>query len=57
MDRISDNQMAGTPLKNLHMFEVCNRNYFQNVILVTMWDEVNEKTEVAREAELESKYW
>jgi len=51
--------MAGTPLKNLRMFEeLCGRNSFQNVILATtMWDDIDEETGVAREAELKSKYW
>ena len=51
--------MAGTPLKNLRMFEsVCGRNAFQHVILVTtMWDEVDEEMGIARENEMKSKYW
>ncbi|KAF8811580.1 hypothetical protein BYT27DRAFT_7252672 [Phlegmacium glaucopus] len=57
--RISDNRMAGTPLKNLRMFEeLCGKNAFENVILATtMWDEIDETTGVARERELKSKYW
>jgi hypothetical protein len=57
--RISDNRMAGTPLKNLRMFEeLCGKKAFQHVILTTtMWDEVDEETGEARERELESKYW
>jgi hypothetical protein len=57
--RISDNRMAGTPLKNLRMFEkLCGKNAFQNVILVTtMWDEVDEETGTARETELKSNHW
>ena len=51
--------MAGTPLKNLRMFEqLCGKNAFQNVILTTtMWDEVDEETGSEREMELKSKYW
>jgi hypothetical protein len=51
--------MAGTPLKNLRMFEeLCGKNAFHNVILTTtMWDEVDEKTGHLREEELKSKYW
>ena len=51
--------MAGTPLKNLRMFEeLCGKNAFQNVILATtMWDEVDEETGEARENELKKKYW
>ena len=57
--RISDNRMAGTPLKNLRMFEeLCGRNAFQNVILTTtMWDEVDEQMGVERERELKALYW
>ena len=57
--RISDNRMAGTPLKNLRMFEeLCGKNAFQNVILTTtMWDEVDEETGEERERELKTKYW
>ncbi|KAF8811582.1 hypothetical protein BYT27DRAFT_6442621 [Phlegmacium glaucopus] len=57
--RISDNRMAGTPLKNLRMFEeLCGKNAFHNVILTTtMWDEVEEETGFLRENELKSKYW
>ena len=57
--RISDNRMAGTPLKNLRMFEeLCGKNAFQNVILTTtMWDEVDEETGENRERELKTEYW
>ena len=51
--------MAGTPLKNLRMFqELCGKNAFHNVILTTtMWDEVEEETGQLREEELKSRYW
>ena len=57
--RISNNRMAGTPLKNLRMFEeLCGKNAFHNVILTTtMWDEVDEETGEERERELKTKYW
>ncbi|KAF8159692.1 hypothetical protein B0H34DRAFT_674009 [Crassisporium funariophilum] len=57
--RISDNRMAGTPLKNLRMFkELCGQNALNNIILVTtMWDEVDEATGAAREKELKENYW
>ena len=57
--RITDNRMAGTPLKNLRMFEkLCGENAFQNVILTTtMWDEVDEQIGRLREEELKSTYW
>ena len=51
--------MAGTPLKNLRMFEeLCGKNAFHNVILTTtMWDEVDMETGCIREEELKSNYW
>ena len=51
--------MAGTPLKNLRMFEqLCGKNAFHNVILTTtMWDEVDERTGEERERELKTNYW
>jgi hypothetical protein len=51
--------MAGTPLKNLRMFEeLCGKNAFHNVILTTtMWDDVDEETGHVREEELKSRYW
>ena len=57
--RISDNRMAGTPLKNLRMFEeLCGKNAFHNVILTTtMWDEVDGETGRLREEELKARYW
>ncbi|KAJ8689314.1 hypothetical protein PTI98_013347 [Pleurotus ostreatus] len=57
--RISDNRMAGTPLKNLHMFEkLCGKNALKNIILTTtMWDEVEGKTGEQREEELKKHYW
>jgi hypothetical protein len=58
--RISDNRVvAGTPLKNLRMYEeLCGRNAYQNIILATtMWDEVDDETGETREEELRSKYW
>ena len=59
--RISDNRKAGTPLKNLGMFEeLCGKNTLQKVILTTtFWDvdEVDQKTGETREGELRSGYW
>ena len=51
--------MAGTPLKNLRMFEeLCGKKSFKNVILTTtMWDEVDEETGTSREEELKTNYW
>ena len=51
--------MAGTPLKNLRMFEqLCGKNAFKNVILTTtFWGEVDEETGATREAELKGIYW
>ena len=57
--RISDNRMAGAPLKNLKMFEeLCGKNDLQKIILTTtMWDEVDNKTGEDRERELKTDYW
>lgn len=59
LHRISDNRVAGTPLKNLRMFErLCGKKALQNVILVTtMWDKVHGSTGSEREKELKSGYW
>ncbi|KAJ8517857.1 hypothetical protein ONZ45_g5026 [Pleurotus djamor] len=57
--RISDNRMAGTPLKNLHMFEkLCGKDALGNIVLTTtMWDDVDEETGLQREKELQKNYW
>jgi len=59
LHRISDNRMAGTPLKNLRMFKkLCGDNALKNVILTTtMWDEVDEEIGEEREQELKREYW
>jgi len=59
LHRISDNRMAGTPLKNLQVFqELCGKNALKNIVLVTtMWDDVEESTGAAREDELTKEYW
>ena len=51
--------MAGTPLKNLHIFDDLSKKHrFQNVVITTtMWDEVDEDLGATREEELKSKYW
>ncbi|KAI5995164.1 P-loop containing nucleoside triphosphate hydrolase protein [Pisolithus albus] len=57
--RISDNRMAGTPLKNLRVFQkLCGDKAMSQVILVTtMWDEVDESVGNERLEELEGSYW
>ncbi|KAI6107633.1 hypothetical protein EDD16DRAFT_1488576 [Pisolithus croceorrhizus] len=57
--RISDNRMAGTPLKNLRVFQkLCGREAMSHVVLVTtMWDEVEESVGNERLEELEGNYW
>ena len=57
--RISDNRMAGKPLRNLGMFEeLCGKNTLQKLILTTtMWDEVDQETGETREGDLRSTYW
>jgi len=56
--RISDNRMAGTPLKNLRLFErLCGDDFNSIVLTTTMWDDVDEETGAGREKELASVYW
>ncbi|KAF4588334.1 hypothetical protein EYR38_010302 [Pleurotus pulmonarius] len=59
MHRISDNRMAGTPLKNLKMFaQLCGTGAAERVILVTtMWGRVKQDVGAKREDELKSKFW
>ena len=51
--------MAGTPFKNLRMFEeLCGKNAFKSIILTTtMWDEVDKAMGEDREAQLKKEYW
>jgi len=56
--RISDNRMAGTPLKNLQVFEkLCGESFDRLVLTTTMWSEVDEKVGAERERELKEMYW
>lgn len=57
--RISDNRMAGSPLRLLEIFKnLCGTHALVNVILVTsMWDDVSEEDGTIRETELCNKYW
>ncbi|KAI6099981.1 P-loop containing nucleoside triphosphate hydrolase protein [Pisolithus croceorrhizus] len=57
--RISDNRVAGTPLKNLRVFEkLCGKNAMSKVTLVTtMWDEVDTEVGQERLKELKESYW
>ncbi|KAI6042362.1 hypothetical protein EDC04DRAFT_998756 [Pisolithus marmoratus] len=57
--RISDNRMAGTPLKNLRVFQkLCGKDAMSKVILVTtMWDEVDVEVGDERLKELKDSYW
>ncbi|KAF4582662.1 hypothetical protein EYR40_002585 [Pleurotus pulmonarius] len=59
MHRISDNRMAGTPLKILKTFaELCGTAAAERVILVTtMWSQVKKEVGIRREAELRSRFW
>jgi len=51
--RISDNRMAGTPEKNLRMFEkLCGEDFRTIVIVTTMWDEVEKDVGELRETQL-----
>jgi len=56
--RISDNRMAGTPLKNLRMFEkLCGEDFKGIVLTTTMWSDVDEELGAERERELTNEYW
>jgi hypothetical protein len=59
LHRISDNRMAGTPLRNLRMFgELCGDQAVKKVVLVTtMWDRVQGDTGERREKQLFENYW
>ncbi|KAJ8507570.1 hypothetical protein ONZ45_g10072 [Pleurotus djamor] len=59
LHRISDNRIAGTPLRNLEVFQdLCGPMALANVIFTTThWNEVEESVGQARQAELTSTYW
>src|SRR6266545_2703008 len=50
--------MAGSPLKNLRLFENLCGEQFNNIVLTTtMWNEVEEEVGNKREEELKSEFW
>ena len=50
--------MAGTPLKNLRMFEnLCGEEFNGIILTTTMWSEVDEELGAEREKELKDEYW
>ncbi|KAG6335700.1 hypothetical protein ID866_3380 [Astraeus odoratus] len=61
--RITDNRMAGTPLRSLKIFrKLCGNNDLARImsqinLVTTMWDEVDEEVGKERLEELERKYW
>ncbi|KAJ3513209.1 hypothetical protein NLJ89_g3077 [Agrocybe chaxingu] len=59
LHRISDNRMAGTPLRLLNTFkQICGDEVLKYVLLVTtMWDDVEQEVGCARESDLCKKYW
>ncbi|KAF8441309.1 P-loop containing nucleoside triphosphate hydrolase protein [Boletus edulis BED1] len=59
LHRISDNRMAGTPLKNLRVFQkLCGNEALDKVYLTTtMWDEVVLSEGERRLEELKAEYW
>ncbi|KAH0828987.1 hypothetical protein J3R83DRAFT_2432 [Lanmaoa asiatica] len=59
LHRITDNRMAGTPLKNLRVFrKLCGKDALENVYLTTtMWDEVDPMVGERRLDELKTDYW
>ncbi|KAG6382120.1 hypothetical protein JVT61DRAFT_763 [Boletus reticuloceps] len=59
LHRISDNRMAGTPLKNLRLLQkLCGNDALRKVYLTTtMWDEVTQSIGDKRLEELKTEYW
>lgn len=59
LHRITDNRMAGSPLKNLRMFgKLCGDTAAFRVILVsTMWEKVKQEVGEARQKQLEGMFW
>ncbi|KAF9442974.1 hypothetical protein P691DRAFT_779134 [Macrolepiota fuliginosa MF-IS2] len=59
LHRITDNRMAGSPLKNLRMFgNLCGDVAMNRVILLsTMWPKIKPEVGIAREAELRNRFW
>ena len=50
--------MAGTPLRNVHIFEqLCGQEFSTIVLTTTMWDEVDLEIGEQREKELREIYW
>ncbi|KAG6382119.1 P-loop containing nucleoside triphosphate hydrolase protein [Boletus reticuloceps] len=59
LHRITDNRMAGTPLRNLRVFrKLCGKDALDKVYLTTtMWDEVDQSIGERRLEELGTEYW
>ncbi|KZP02528.1 hypothetical protein FIBSPDRAFT_969882 [Athelia psychrophila] len=59
LHRISDNKMAGSPLRNFQMFAfMCGQGAMPRVILgTTMWSETKPDTGERREQELKTTFW
>ncbi|KAG9225277.1 hypothetical protein CCMSSC00406_0009955 [Pleurotus cornucopiae] len=59
MHRISDNRMAGTPMRNLKLFaKLCGTAAAEGVVMTTtMWDTVEAEAGRGREQELRNIYW
>jgi len=56
--RISDSRMAGTPLKNLRLFEKLCGEEFDSIILTTiMWNEADDNLGNGCEDELKTLNW
>jgi len=57
--RITDNRMAGTALRNFHVFEqLCGESFNNIVLTTTMWGKVESEEEgTLREKELTDNYW
>ena len=59
LHRITDNRMAGTPLKNLRVFrKLCGKDALGKVYLTTtMWDDVDQSVGERRFDELKTDHW
>lgn len=59
LHRISDNRMAGSPLRNLKMFnQLCGDGALTNVVLVTtMWSKVRREVGEQRQQDLQNNFW
>ena len=57
--RITDNRKVGSPLRNLAIFkDLCGKDSLNHIVLTTtLWNDIDEETGSAREAQLKEGYW